>query len=190
MPRNEERREAIADAGLRVLAREGSRGLTHRAVDTEAGFPQGTCVNYLRTREALLQALGERIYERLTPDETARARSASQPPSPERMRELMHELLDRVLGQPELQIALLELRLEATRRPNLEKTLTDTVQRSLSLDLAFHKEADLPGGRAEVVLLHLAMEGLILNTVTLPEALGLDADRKRWVDEIVARIVP
>ena len=36
------RRAELADAALRVVAREGSRGLTHRAVDEEAGVPTGT----------------------------------------------------------------------------------------------------------------------------------------------------
>ena len=31
MARNDSRRDQLADAGITVLAREGSRGLTHRA---------------------------------------------------------------------------------------------------------------------------------------------------------------
>lgn len=189
MAKNPERRLAILDAGLRVLAREGSRGLTHRAVDSEAGLPQGTCVNYLRTRDALYHALGERIFERLTPSPEALEESSAKPPSRARLIALMHELMERIQVQPELQIALLELRLESTRRPALERTLTETLRSSLELDVAFHARAGLPGGRLEVVLLHLAMEGLILNTFTLPDVLEV-AGRDEFIDELVTRLVP
>ena len=40
------RRAALAEAAIAVLARDGGRGLTHRAVDREAGFPEGTAKNY------------------------------------------------------------------------------------------------------------------------------------------------
>jgi DNA-binding transcriptional regulator YbjK len=50
MARNDERRRELADAGLAVLARDGARGLTHRAVDSAAGAPAGTASNYFRTR--------------------------------------------------------------------------------------------------------------------------------------------
>ena len=53
MPPNPVRRAQLADAGIRILAREGARGLTHRAVDAEAGVPTGTASNYFRTREAI-----------------------------------------------------------------------------------------------------------------------------------------
>ena len=36
--------------------RGGLRGLTHRAVDAEAGLPEGSCSAYMRTRVALLTA--------------------------------------------------------------------------------------------------------------------------------------
>ena len=42
MARNDDRRQRLADAGLAVLAREGARGLTHRALDREAGVPTPT----------------------------------------------------------------------------------------------------------------------------------------------------
>ena len=68
MVRNDERRAELADAGLAVLARDGARGLTHRAVDVEAGAPAGTASNYFRSRPALIAGLFARIGERLAPD--------------------------------------------------------------------------------------------------------------------------
>ena len=57
------RREAIADAAITTLAREGSRGLTHRAVDRQAGLAQGSTSYYFRTRDALVMAAVERLAE-------------------------------------------------------------------------------------------------------------------------------
>ena len=110
------RAERLADAGLAVLAAQGMRGLTHRAVDAEAGVPQGTCSNYFRTREELIVALGRRIFERLTPDEEYLRDRAAGPPTRDQWVRLMVELFERARAAPELHLALLELRLEATRR--------------------------------------------------------------------------
>lgn len=55
-PEPARRRIEIADAALAVLAAEGSRGLTHRAVDEAAGLPSGSTSNHFRTRSALLEA--------------------------------------------------------------------------------------------------------------------------------------
>ncbi len=184
MAKNEERRRVLVDAGLTVLARSGGRGLTHRAIDREAGLPQGTCGNYLPSRDALFEAMGARIFERLTPSEEELGDSADEPPSRVRMVVLMQELMGRVLAQPELQLALLELRLESTRRPALEKSLRSTLQAALQVDLDFLEAANLPGGRRGVELLHLAIGGLILHTVTVPAELGLGD-----IDEVVADLV-
>ncbi|CAM5331560.1 TetR/AcrR family transcriptional regulator [Streptomyces fumanus] len=56
-----ERRTLLADAALDVLADEGIRGLTHRAVDRRAALPPGTTSAYFRTRAALLTALVTRL---------------------------------------------------------------------------------------------------------------------------------
>ena len=42
MRQNPARRAALVDAAIEVLAREGARGLTFRAVDVEAAVPNGT----------------------------------------------------------------------------------------------------------------------------------------------------
>ena len=189
MVENVARRQQLLDAGLQVLATQGSRGLTHRAVDALAEVPQGTSANYFRDRDTLLQSLGERIFERLTPPPDQLASSARKKPSRRRWIELMQELMQRVSAQPELQLAFLELRLESTRRPELERALTATVKTALAIDLDFHAKAGLAGGREEIVLLHLAIQGLILNLLTLPDALEL-SDPAAMIETLVTRLVP
>ncbi|MFK0215472.1 TetR/AcrR family transcriptional regulator [Streptomyces sp. NPDC090298] len=58
-----ERRTLLADAALDVLADEGMRGLTHRAVDRRAAMPPGTTSAYYRTRAALLTGLVARLVQ-------------------------------------------------------------------------------------------------------------------------------
>lgn len=50
----EDRKTLIADAAIALLASGGSKGLTHRAVDAQAGLPAGSTSFYCRTRQELL----------------------------------------------------------------------------------------------------------------------------------------
>lgn len=178
------RSDQLCDAGLDVLATEGLRGLTHRAVDAAAGLPAGSCSNVFRSRAALLEGLAARVYELLTPDRAELEAEAAVEPTRDQWVHLMQQLVRRVRAAPHLQLALLELRIESTRRPELVDPLTAVVQRALDADLAFHERAGLAGGREEIVLLHLAIGGLIVDVLTLPDALPLDD-----VDRVVALLV-
>lgn len=55
------RPDLVADAAVTVLAREGLRGLTHRAVDAQAALPAGSTSNCFRSRAALLEAIVARL---------------------------------------------------------------------------------------------------------------------------------
>jgi DNA-binding transcriptional regulator YbjK len=50
-----DRKTLIADAVLHLLGRVGSKGVTHRAVDAQAGLPNGSTSFYCRTRLELLK---------------------------------------------------------------------------------------------------------------------------------------
>ncbi|WP_328524414.1 TetR/AcrR family transcriptional regulator [Kribbella sp. NBC_00359] len=78
VPLGADRRDAIADAAIHLVATRGLRGLTHRAVDAEAGLPPGSTSYYLRTRNALLTACVNRMLAR---DMTAAAPTGAQAPS-------------------------------------------------------------------------------------------------------------
>lgn len=68
MARNIERRAALVDAAVAVLAREGARGLTFRAVDAGAAVPVGTASNYFTDRDDLLNQIDAHLHQRLAPD--------------------------------------------------------------------------------------------------------------------------
>ena len=59
-----DRRTAILDGALAVLAEQGMRGLTHRAVDAAAGLPPGSTSYYFRSRAALVAGCVQRLLER------------------------------------------------------------------------------------------------------------------------------
>lgn len=58
-----DRRQHLLDAAIRVLGTRGLRQLTHRAVDAEAGLPEGSASNQFRTRDALVSGVFRRLVE-------------------------------------------------------------------------------------------------------------------------------
>ncbi|MFJ7263845.1 TetR/AcrR family transcriptional regulator [Streptomyces globosus] len=186
--RNEERRRALVDAAIEVLAREGARGLTFRAVDGEAAVPAGTASNYFANRDDLLTQAGARVYERLQPDEETIERQRTAGRDRETYVELMRELVGRVASFRTGYLALLELRLEATRRPELRKVLTERVRADVDANVAYHEASGLPGDATAVKLLMLALNWLIVEQLTLPEVFG-EEERDALVAAAVERIV-
>lgn len=57
-------RERALDAAIEILGTRGLRELTHRAVDTAAGLPQGSTSNWFRTRKSLVDAVSARLVDR------------------------------------------------------------------------------------------------------------------------------
>ncbi len=55
----------IADSAIEVVARDGIRALTHRAVDSEAGLPSGSTSYYCRTRAQLVSLTVDRVISLL-----------------------------------------------------------------------------------------------------------------------------
>jgi len=63
-----QRRTAIGDAAIAIIARDGLRALTHRAVDRELSLPPGSTSYYVRTRRQLIEAAVRRLAERTGQD--------------------------------------------------------------------------------------------------------------------------
>ncbi|WP_328879378.1 TetR/AcrR family transcriptional regulator [Streptomyces sp. NBC_00299] len=194
MAGNPERRAALVDAGVEVLAREGARGLTFRAVDTEAGVPVGTASNYFTGRDDLLRQIDARLHVRLAPDPQVIAGLMTRPKDRSLVAAFMHDLMARATGDRTGYLALLEMRLEAQRRPELRSSFTKSVRGDLDEALEFHRNAGLPGGDEVVTVLYLAVLGLLLEHLTLPDVLdgvlpGVGVP-DGLVERIVATIVP
>lgn len=187
MAKNETRRRLLADAGLRVLAADGSRGLTHRGVDQVAGVPVGTTSNYFRTRDALVEGLVERIGERLAPSDEDLARRSTERPSRELFADYLRDIVRRLTADRDVTLALFELRLESSRRPEVAAVLGAWQRAGFDGDVAFNVAAGLPGGRREIALFHYAIDGLLLDRLTTPIDPGTSTDE--IVDDLVSGLL-
>lgn len=99
------------------------------------GVPLGTAANYFRTRDELLGAFDERIFERLAPAPERLAELAAQRRNLPSFTEHLRDIVHRTTEAPDLKLALLELRLESTRRPGLAAILRETLERNYRADV-------------------------------------------------------
>jgi DNA-binding transcriptional regulator YbjK len=136
------RQALLTDAAIRIIARTGLRGLTHRAVDAEAGVPEGSTSYYFRTRLALLSATLDRLAEldrmlMLAGPHAAEVIATGQPDELSQVAglaggqlsldQLAEDIAQVVTGLltvgREQTLARFELALEASRRPELRQRL-------------------------------------------------------------------
>jgi DNA-binding transcriptional regulator YbjK len=173
------RRPLLADAAIAVLAREGGRGLTHRAVDREAHVPEGTTKNYHPTRLSLLEAVAARMSEthRAAVDRLRETTPASATPSQLRM--LYPALIRRaVAGDSTQTLALFELYLEAARRPEIRAALGEMVEANARAIAELHRAAGVRSTVADAGLLDATLLGVLVSQLALSEdtlaGIGLD----------------
>ncbi|MEV4264894.1 TetR family transcriptional regulator C-terminal domain-containing protein [Kribbella sp. NPDC049584] len=157
VPRGADRQDAIADAAIHLVATRGLRGLTHRAVDTEAGLPPGSTSYYLRTRNALLTACVRRMLSRDV---------SSMPPAGADPVELMVGMTVGLANdRPDDLVARYELSLEASRQPEL-RTAIDEGGRELRAMLAQSLDGlGVPEPEAAAWPVAAMMDGLMYDRV-------------------------
>ena len=167
------RRRAILEAATTVLAHHGNRGRTHRAVDREAGLPEGSSSAYYRTREALLGALGDLVADRLAADVAALGEQlASCPGDVARAVAEVSALFSRWLDHPELLTARLELTVAATRDAGLAERFTqwrEELVRTVDRVIADADEAGA-NGAASAETLVAALDGVLIASLLQPPA--------------------
>ena len=160
------RRQLLVEAAIEVVAAHGLRGLTHRAVDRQAGLPEGSCSAYLRTRHAMITALGSYVASRLTADVRGLSEELAQCPGDhEGAVARTSALFLHWLDARELLVAKLELTMEATRDPGLAEVFA-TWRRELVdvvggiLDAAGH-----PHSRERSATLVAALDGVLMGAL-------------------------
>jgi AcrR family transcriptional regulator len=169
-----DRRAAIADAAIEVLAETGSRGLTHRAIDSQLDLAAGSTSYYFRTREALLTAAANRLIELDQLDMSAALAA----------RDSAKDLLERWLSpkQRSRLVARFELFIVGSRQSGPQPLAAGRTAFIANVTRIFEK-AGVAGARAAAVTLIAMMEGLLLN-----ELLGTGlkrAERARAIDAIL-----
>jgi DNA-binding transcriptional regulator YbjK len=166
-PPNRQRRQAIADSTIAVLARAGVHGLSHRAVDETAGLPAGTTSNYFRSRDSLLQAAAERVLELHRADMEAAHDMIPGPVDHDGLTELIGtSLLLSAQLHRDRYLAIYELTLEATRRPELQRTFDTMHAEATDFTLAQHRALGLATSYEEVASLIILFGGSLYTLVT------------------------
>lgn len=168
-PLGAERRDVIADAAIHLVATRGLKGLTHRAVDAEAGLPPGSTSYYLRTRDALLGACVGRMLERDLAGQTAVPAGIST------VDLLLGLVLDLTNNRREDLLARYEMSLEANRQPAFRAVLIEGGSQ-LRAGLAELLKADgVPNAEAVAWPVAAMLDGLMYDRVagagsTVPQA--------------------
>lgn len=163
------RRRLLLDAGLRVVVAQGLRGLTHRAVDREAGLPEGSTSAYLRTRRALQTALAEYVAARLAADvdEVAERLIDCAPGSDAAVGHVLG-LFGRWVEEGALVQAKVELTLEAARDPELAEIIATGRRQVVEVVVGIldHEHVEAPLDRAEALV--SAFDGILLAALLKP----------------------
>jgi AcrR family transcriptional regulator len=183
-----DRRTDILDGALRVLAEQGMRGLTHRAVDGAAGLSPGSTSYYFRSRAALVAGCVDRLLELDMRIEAA----GPVPTDPDELVEALVGVgISMATGQRHRTLARYELSLAAVRDPLLRSALImggDTLRRLVADALAGRGVAD-PAGTAEQ--LAAVIDGLVFTALLRGPADPADLTRRlRPVIERILMIAP
>jgi DNA-binding transcriptional regulator YbjK len=171
-PKGEARREALLAAVLRVLAREGATGVTHRSVAKEAGVPAAAATYYFATLDDLLVT----ALRRATLDQVASFESLRDPSLTD-FATVLHRWVtdDRGAAIAQYELLFLAMRRD-TLRPDAELWYR-------ALERAIDPES-LHGARTRVTA--LAIDGLLLRMLWLGEPATLE-DTTAALREIVGR---
>jgi hypothetical protein len=79
----------------------------------------------------------------------------------------VQDIVDRLTTDRDVTIALFELRLEATRNEVVAAQLEEWLRAGFAADVAFNESAGLPGGAREIALFHYAIDGLVLDRLSV-----------------------
>ena len=105
-------RQALLDAAVRVVAAAGLRGLTYRAVATQAGVTQGLVAHHFGSRGELIRA----TLEQAAAESIERS---SLEPTSGRLEDFARDLPKRIANDSEVEAFQFELALEARRNPDV-----------------------------------------------------------------------
>ncbi|MGO3328329.1 TetR/AcrR family transcriptional regulator [Gordonia sp. (in: high G+C Gram-positive bacteria)] len=163
-----QRRDLVADTGVRIISRDGMRALTHRAVDREAGLPQGSTSHYAATRDALIDLIANRLatrseaeVEELTQAITTRIGHGSF--EPQDVSELIAELIETLATRGDDIKARLTLLMETTEDQELHARLTT----NSTVHAVAQQVSTFALNAAGVSTSELEVEGLIMLTDSL-----------------------
>ncbi|WP_130334229.1 TetR/AcrR family transcriptional regulator [Micromonospora kangleipakensis] len=182
-----DRRQQLLDAAIRVLGTRGLRQLTHRAVDAEAGLPEGSTSNQFRTRDALVAG----VFGRLVEVETAAwGRLAGQLPPGDVdafvavLGGLIREL---TTGGRAIVLARHALFIEAAVHPELRREIGAGRERLARWGMPLVAALGSPDPPAHFRMLLSLVDGLLGNQLAYPEE---DFDPETAISALLRGLLP
>lgn len=183
-PSGDKRRTAIADAAIAILASDGARGLTHRAVDRHLGIPEGSTGSHYGTREALVEATVARIAERnlrgvreMDLTATSRAEAARR----------MVSLLEATLADRENRLARYALAVDAANHPRLREAFLAARDHTVDQATRLLREAGFERPERGALALLALFNGLALDRVMYaPDVLIEPAELADYVERLLS----
>lgn len=121
-----DRRVQIAEAGVRILASQGARALTHLNIDRELGLAKGSTSYYARTRHDLIALIVEHLAAQVLDD--LAAPEVPDELTPEVAARLVVAGLDATMRREDEHRARLVLLLECRSDPQLSASLATRPQ--------------------------------------------------------------
>ncbi len=171
VPTRSARMDLLLRSATQVVADEGLRGLTHRAVDRRAGLPEGSCSAYLRTRQALVAGLTSYVAERVAGDVRALAEELAEAPAgQDEAVERTTRLFLRWVGERELLVARLELTLQASRDEELARSLHTLREALVDLVGSILTTRGKDHGEAVAETLVASLDGVLLGALSRPSS--------------------
>ncbi|HEX3590620.1 MAG TPA: TetR/AcrR family transcriptional regulator [Pseudonocardiaceae bacterium] len=167
-PDTHSRRPLLADAAITILARDGGRGLTHRAVDRQANVPEGTTKNYYATRQAILEAAAHRMAQQHRAAVDHLRATTPTGATPTQLRQLYPALVRRADRDPTQTLAMVELYLEAVRHPEVRAALATMATTNAHATAGLHHAAGVPSDTTHTGLLDAYLLGVLLTRLALP----------------------
>lgn len=167
-----DRKTLIADAALHLLGSGGAKGLTHRAVDAQAGLPSGSTSFYCRTRLELLKLAVQRHAALDMADLTADGRRWSRADAT--ADGFVQTVAARLASwaQPERRVHLrarFELLLISGTEPELAATLHPLRQGFVVATETALRRASVAAPTQRATWVVMAIDGLLMSLLNEPE---------------------
>ena len=155
-------------------------------MDAAAGLPGGSTSNHFRSREALLEAVADRIVERERANWEELA-AATAPTTPAKLAETLVEAARAAAGRHrDLTLARYAILLEAANHPTLRQKLTEGGARVRAWFLNWMRIAGSADPEREAPLIMNHFTGLVLHQLANPDPeFGPTAE----IAELVPRVI-
>ena len=174
------RRELIAESAIRIIARDGVRALTHRAVDREAHVPQGSTSYHAGTRCALIELIVDALAAKTKADAEVLADAVHDRLKQQTRLDLddlagmIAELVETLTARGDEMRARYALLLELRDAPHLHATLTTdsqvhTITREVTA--AALAGAGLPASNDSAAALIALTDSLVFHRTAIDESL-------------------